>query len=310
MLEAAGHTLTINPDDNTPIPQDSLIAHCKNHDALIVAGFAKLDAEFFKECSHLKGVSLFSVGYDRVDIAAATRHGIPVSNTPDVLSKATADTAFLLMLATSRKAFYCYWKILQGEWKQFEPTRDLGQDLYGKTLGIYGLGKIGYEMAKISKAAYGMPILYHNRSRNEKAERELGARYVGFEELLSQSDVLSLHANLSEETTGVFNLAAFKKMKPNAIFINTARGAMHHEEDLKKALEEKIIWGAGLDVTNPEPMHSDNPLLKMPSVCVLPHIGSATRETRDAMASLVAVNLIAASKGERMPTVVNPKVYD
>ena len=309
MLRDAGHELTINPDENTPIPQPSLIENCQNHDALLVAGFCKLDADFFQKCSHLKAIALFSVGYDSVDLAAATRHGIPVSNTPDVLSKATADTAFLLMLAVSRKAFFHYQRILNGNWQQFEPTAHLGQDLHGKTLGIYGLGKIGFEMAKKCQAAYSMKIIYHNRSKNKEAEEKLGATYVTFHELLQQSDVLSLHASLSPETTGVFDKAAFEKMRPNAIFINTARGAMHNEEDLKSALKEKIIWGAGLDVTNPEPMAPDNPLLLMPNVCVLPHIGSATEETRDAMATLCAKNLIAFSNGEKMPTVVNKEVY-
>ncbi len=310
MLEAAGHHLSINPIHNKPITPQSLIRYCRENDALIVSGFAKLDERFFSKCRHLKAVALFSVGYDNVDLEAATHYGIPVSNTPNVLSKATAETAFLLMLAVSRKAFYNYSKILNGEWKQFEPVADLGQAIFGKTLGIFGMGKIGYAMAKLCREAFQMKIIYFSRSRKPKAEEALEARFVSFHELLEQSDVLSVHANLSSQTTGLFNRENFLRMKPHAIFINTARGAMHDENDLIWALKKKVIWGAGLDVTNPEPMHSDNPLLKMPSVCVLPHIGSATRETRDAMASLVAVNLIAASKGERMPTVVNPKVYD
>lgn len=302
--------MTVFPPENTPIPYNELIANCQKHDALLVAGFAKIDENFFQQCPNIKVVSLFSVGYDSVDISAAIKHKVPVGNTPDVLSKATADTAFLLMLAVSRKAFYCYKKILDGKWKQFEPVADLGIDLHGKTIGIFGLGKIGFEMAKKCRDAFGMKVIYHNRNRNENAENELSAKYVSFNELLAQSDVISMHANLTPETKGVFNNEAFAKMKPTAIFVNTGRGSMHNEEDLKEALEKGIIWGAGLDVTNPEPMDKDNPLLLMPNVCVLPHIGSATKETRDAMAALAARNVIAGLKGEYLPTIVNKEVYD
>lgn len=310
LLQEAGHEITIYPAVEKPIPQEELIDQCRQHDAVLVSGFAKLDEYFFEACPRIKVVSLFSVGYDSVDIKAATKHKVPVGNTPDVLSKATADIAFLLMLAVSRKAFFNYKKILEGGWKQFEPVADLGIDLHGKTIGIFGLGKIGFEMAAKCKAAYGMKVIYHNRHPNEKAEKELDARLVSFEELLQQSDVISMHANLTPETKGVFNKAAFEKMRPNSIFINTGRGNMHHETDLKEALENGTIWGAGLDVTNPEPMDKHNPLLLMPNVCVLPHIGSATKQTREAMAVLAARNLLAGLKGERLITVVNPQVYE
>jgi len=155
-----------------------------------------------------------------------------------------------------------------------------------------------------------MHIIYHNRNRNEEAEKLLDAKYVSFDELLAQSDVLSVHANLSEQTRGIFDKKAFDKMKPDSIFINTARGGLHNETDLIAALQNNIIWGAGLDVTNPEPMTKDNPLLTMPNVCVLPHIGSATKQTRDAMATLAAQNVIAAAKGEPLPNIINPEVYD
>jgi len=164
-------------------------------------------------------------------------------------------------------------------------------------------------MAKRSAAAYDMKIIYHNRSRNEQAEEELNATYVSFEELLKQSDVISVHTALTPETEGKFNMAAFKQMKASAIFVNTARGAIHNETDLTKALQDKVIWGAGLDVTNPEPMSPANPLLKMPNVSVLPHIGSATEGTRNAMARLAAENIIAALKGEKLPHIVNPEIY-
>lgn len=308
IMEAAGIDVTVH-QKAASLTQQELIETCQKHDALLSAGFNKIDADFLESCKHLKVVSLFSVGFDSVDVDAATRLKIPIGNTPDVLSRATADIAFLLMLAVSRKAFYNYKKIIDGKWQGFEPVGDLGIELYGKTLGVFGLGKIGYEMAVKCKAAFGMNIIYHNRSRNDLAENELDAKYVSFEDLLSQSDVLSLHANLTEATKGLFNKNAFNKMKPTAIFINTGRGGLHNETDLKEALENATIWGAGLDVTNPEPMDKDNPLLTMPNVCILPHIGSATKETRDAMAEMAARNVIAGLKGEPLPTIVNPQVY-
>lgn len=307
LLQDAGIAYTIA---EKTLPQEELIARVKSFDALLSAGFVKADAGFLEACNHLKVLSLFSVGYDNVDIAAATRLGIPVGNTPGVLSRATADTAFLLMLAVSRKAFYNYHKILDGKWQEFEPVADLGVELYGKTLGVFGLGKIGYEMAKKCRAAFDMRVIYHNRKPNPEAEEALDARYVSFEELLAQSDVLSVHANFSPETKGLFNKEAFGNMKAGSIFINTARGGLHNEADLKEALDHQTIWGAGLDVTNPEPMDPQNPLLKMPNVCVLPHIGSATVETRDAMAVMAAKNVIAGLKGEPLPTVVNAAVYE
>lgn len=305
-MEQAGIQTTVN---TKMLSQEQLIQACQKYDAIVGVGFANMDAQFLQACKHLKLIALFAVGYDNVDLREATKLKIPVSNTPDVLSKATADTAFLLMIAVSRKAFYNYKKILDGKWSGFEPVADLGMALEGKTLGIFGLGKIGMEMAKRCQAAFGMRVIYHNRNRNEKTELELGATYVSFDELLAQSDVLSLHANYSPSVKEIFNQAAFAKMKPSAIFINTARGAMHHEADLKEALDHGIIWGSGLDVTNPEPMDKNNPLLLMPNVCVLPHIGSATQEARNAMSLIVAENIIAGLKGAQLPTIVNKEVY-
>lgn len=293
--------------DLTP---DELVEHAKASDALFSIGRNTIDEQFLQACDHLKVVALCSVGYDRVDVAAATKRRIPIGNTPGVLSKTTADTAFLLMQNVARKAIYMHKEILRGNWDFFDPMANLGIELEEKTLGIYGLGRIGFEMAKSCRQAFGMSVIYHNRNRNEQAESELGARYVSFDDLLRQSDVLSVHANLSEETTGVFNKDTFAKMKQSAIFINTARGKLHQEEDLRHALEEGVIWGAGLDVTNPEPSAADNPLLDMPTVAVLPHIGSATIETRMKMMRLTAANIIAGLTGQRLPHCVNPEVYD
>lgn len=304
LLRAAGVTVTAHTELRE-LTQEELITACQANDALLsVGGGNKIDAVFLNACSHLKVVSLMSVGYDNVDVAEATRLGIPIGNTPGVLSNATADTAFLLMMAAARKAFYLHNTIARGEWGFFEPTKNLGVELNGKTLGVFGLGKIGAALAKKCIGAYDMKLIYHNRRRNEAAEQALGAQWVTFDELLQQSDVLSLHAALTPETKGLFDEQAFRKMKSSSIFINTARGAMHNEMHLLKALQEHRIWGAGLDVTNPEPMEPDNPLLQMPNVAVLPHIGSATVEARNGMAVIAAQNLIAGLKGEALPHAV------
>ncbi len=309
LLQEAGCEVTQHTK-RQELTSEALIHACKKHDALLLAGPNKLDEHFFRECRHLKAISLLSAGYDNVDISAATRLNTAIGHTPGILSNATADIAFLLILAVSRNAFYLHNSIARGEWGFIEPTAHLGMELYGKTLGVFGLGKIGFELAKKCTVVYDMEVIYHNRSRNEHAEEELDARPVSFDDLLQKSDVLSVHANLSPQTRGIFDRKAFTRMKRSAIFVNTARGGIHHEKDLTDALQNEEIWGAGLDVTNPEPMKRDNPLLTMPNVCVLPHIGSATKETRDAMAVRAAKNIIAELKGEQMPYAVNPEVYD
>lgn len=291
------------------VPQQELIEICEDYDGLISVGQDNIDKKFLNACRHLKVIAQMAVGFDNIDIPEATRLKIPIGNTPGVLSNATADVAFLLMLMVSRKALFMHKKIINNDWGFYEPTDNLGIELYGKTLGVFGLGKIGFELAKRC-GVYNMKIIYQNRGNNILAEKELNAKKVSFEELLSQSDVLSVHTALTAETKNIFNISAFSKMKKNSIFINTARGAIHNETDLIKALNEKMIWGAGLDVTNPEPMQANNPLLNIPNVAVLPHIGSATEETRNAMATLAAENIIAASKGERLPHAINPEVYD
>ncbi|MGJ1446453.1 2-hydroxyacid dehydrogenase [Sphingobacterium spiritivorum] len=307
-LTEHGLTYTVNTE-NKKLTQEELIIECQSADLLLNVGGIPLDQHFFDNCAHLKGIALASVGYDHVDMDAASKAGIPVSNTPDVLSGATADVAFLLMLAVSRKAFYRANEIREGKWNDFEFTKDLGIELNGKTLGIYGLGRIGLELARKAQAAYGMKIIYHNRHPNETAKRVLNAEYVNFDELLTRSDVLSVHANLSPETQYRFNKETFARMKNSAILINTGRGKIVHEQDLYTALVNGEIWGAGLDVTDPEPMKADSPLLTLPSVCVLPHIGSATIETRTNMIKMAANNLIAASKSNHMPQIVNVEVY-
>ncbi len=308
MLQDAGIEVTVWTEKRE-MHTGELAGICAEYNALLSVGQNVIDASFLQACTHLKVIAQMAVGYDNIDVPEATRLGIPVGNTPGVLSNATADAAFLLMLAVARKAFYMHQKIIKGEWGFYEPTADLGIELQGSTLGIFGLGKIGLEMGKRCRGAYGMNVIYCNRHQNPLAEDELNAKKVDFETLLSQSDVLSVHTALTPETKGIFDRKAFAQMKKTAIFINSARGAIHNEPDLIDALQNGTIWGAGLDVTNPEPMHADNPLLYMPTAAVLPHIGSATEETRNAMARLAAENIIAGLKGERLPNPVNPEVY-
>ncbi len=305
LLKMEGFNVSVWPND-WPIRQSELIEEAKKVNALLTLLNDTIDKNFLNECKHLDIISQFAAGYDNIDITEATRLGIPVGYAPGAMSDATADVAFGLMIATSRKMFYMHKTIGKGEWGYFRPKANLGIELKNKTLGIFGLGRIGMQMAIRCKGAYNMKIIYCNRKPNADAEH-LGALHVSFEELLQQSDVLSVHCALTEETKGVFNKAAFAKMKPGSIFINTARGAIHNEPDLMDALNTGTIWGAGLDVTNPEPMNADNPLLSMPNVAVLPHIGSATVEARNEMSRLAAINIVEFYKNNKVPNIVNPE---
>ncbi|WP_106915435.1 2-hydroxyacid dehydrogenase [Chryseobacterium aurantiacum] len=308
MLEEEGVQIIVPENEN--LSREEWLKYCQNADVILnVGGDFKYDKTFFETCPNIKAIALYSVGFDHVDIKEASQRNIPIGNTPDVLSRATSDVAFLLMQSVARRASYNFQKVKDGNWNTFDPLHALGQELYGKTLGIFGLGRIGFEMAEKAQKAFDMKIIYHNRNHNVQAEKELGATYVSFDELIENSDVLSIHANFIPEHANLFNYSVFQKMKPNSIFINTARGGFHHQQDLYKALVEKKIWGAGLDVTNPEPMSADDPILELSSVCVLPHIGSATIEARNGMARLAAENLIAFLNGEKMPHCANPEVY-
>ena len=201
---------------------------------------------------------------------------------------------------------YLHKKISRGEWSYFRPKADIGIEIKDKTLGIYGLGRIGMKMAEGGKNAYNRELIYQKRKRDLKAEQELQAGYVDFYKLISQSDVISVHCSLSTETRGIFNKEACSRKKSSSIFINTSRGKVHNESDLIEALKTGKIWGAGLDVTNPEPMQPNNPLSNMENVAVLPHIGSATIEAREEMARLAAENIIGFNKNKRIPHIVNP----
>ncbi|MDA0193855.1 MAG: D-glycerate dehydrogenase [Bacteroidetes bacterium] len=307
LLKAEGCEVTIWKEI-PPMSPLKLITAAKQHDALLCGSPDKIDSNFLNECSHLYVISQFAAGYDNINLSEATKVGIPVGNAPKAMSKSTGDISFALMLAVSRKMFFQHKRIISGDWGHFVPKAFLGMELHGKTLGVFGLGSIGFEMAKRCKGAYDMDILYSNRSNNPKAEDELGARLVGLDELLAQSDVVSVHCSLNDQTRGLFNMECFKKMKKSSIFINSSRGPVHNEEDLTEALTKGIIWGAGLDVTNPEPMDKNNPLLLMENVAVTPHLGSTTAEARNEMSRLAAQNIISFKRGEKIPNFLNPEV--
>ncbi len=306
LLKKEGFNVSVWLHDR-PMSPNELLQEGKKANALITLGTDIIDTNFLNECRHLDIISQIAVGYDNINVAEASRLGIPIGYAPGAMSDATADVAFGLMIAASRKMFYMHKTIARGEWTHFRPKANLGIELKNKTLGIFGLGRIGMEMALRCKGAYKMKIIYCNRKPNLEAEKLLEASFVSFEELLNQSDVLSVHCALNNETRGIFNKNAFAKMKSNSIFINTARGGIHNEHDLLEVLNAGTIWGAGLDVTNPEPMNIHNPLLDMENVAILPHIGSATVEARGEMSRLAAVNIIEFYNHNNVPNIVNPE---
>ena len=306
LLENAGFEVS-GWDKEHPMPYEEMKKAAQNCDALFCTLTDSIDSAFLNSCRHLDMITQFAVGYNNIDIKEATKLGIPIGYAPNAMNEATADVAFGLMIATARKMFFMHQKIKNGKWSYFNPIGNLGLELKNKTLGILGLGRIGSAMAQRCKGAYDMTVLYHNRKPNPQAESTLGAKLVDFDTLLSQSDVISVHCALTEETKGIFDQSAFSKMKKDALFINTSRGAVHHELDLIDALQQGVIWGAGLDVTNPEPMKADNPLLTMENVCVLPHIGSATLKARAEMARMGAANIISFYENGTVPNIVNPE---
>jgi glyoxylate reductase len=270
----------------------------------------KVDAAFMEAAGpELKVISNFAVGFNNIDVAEATRRGIRVGNTPGVLTEATADLAFALLIAAARLVVAGHRYVLDGQWKTWEPRGHIGQDLCGRTLGIVGMGRIGYALAKKCFGGWDMRILYHDQRQSEIAERDFGAVQVDFDTLLAESDFVSVHVDLNPATHGMFDAAAFRKMKPTAVFVNSARGPLHVHTDLYAALRNHEIFAAGLDVTDPEPMPVDEPLLTLENALVVPHIASASVATRARMAAMAAENLLAGVRGERLPTPVNPEIY-
>ncbi len=268
-----------------------------------------VDAEFFEAAGNqLTVVSNYAVGFNNIDVLEATRRGIRVGHTPGVLTDATADMAFTLLITAARRIVEAADYVRGGEWKTWEPRGHVGLDLCGKTIGIVGMGRIGFAMAKRCHGGWGMEVLYHDRYTNEAAEAELGARQVDLDTLLAESDFVTVHVDLNDTTVGMFNTIAFGKMKSTAVFINSARGPLHVSEDLHDALSNGEIFAAGLDVTDPEPPAADDPLLSLPNCVVVPHIASATISSRNGMAEIAANNLLAGLAGKPLPCWVNPEV--
>ena len=278
-------------------------------DGLVSLLTDKLDASVLDLAPRLKVVSNFAVGFNNVDIAAATERQIPVGNTPGVLTEATADIAVTLLFAAARRLGESSTDAKEGRWLTWEPRGWLGADLVGRTLGIVGMGRIGHAVAKRLHFGWGMKVLYTARSPKPEIDKELGAQRVSFETLLAESDFVSVHVDLNATTEGMFGTLQFAQMKPTAVFVNTARGPHVDQVALAKALRSGIIFAAGIDVTDPEPLPADHELYQLPNCVIAPHIASATPDTRNAMATLCAANLLAGVRGERLPHCVNPTVY-
>jgi glyoxylate reductase len=261
------------------------------------------------QCPRLRVVSNIAVGVDNIDLAACTRRGIPVGNTPGVLTAGTADLAMALLLAIARRLGEATEDARQGRWKTWSPAGWLGADLDGATLGIVGFGKIGQAVARRAHG-FGLRLLYSDPSRHPELEAALEARRVPMEQLLDESDFVSLHVPLTEQTRGLINSQALQRMKPTAYLINTARGPVVDQAALIEALQKGWIAGAALDVTDPEPLPPNHPLYSSPNCLITPHIGSATTNTRRRMAELAAENLLAGLSGQRLPHCANPQVYE
>jgi glyoxylate reductase len=294
-------------DDPVPPPYATLKEKAARCDGLVSLLTDRIDAALLDAAPRLRVVSNYAVGFNNVDIPAATARGVLVGNTPGVLTDATADMAFCLLIAAARRLVDGHLYAQSGQWRTWEPLGHLGQDLVGRTLGVVGMGRIGYALAKRCARGWDMQVLYYDVHRNERAETELGACQADLDVLLRESDFVSVHTDLNETTRGLFNAERFRKMKPTAVFVNTARGPIVVEKDLIDALQKGVIFAAGLDVTDPEPPAPDSPLLRTPNLIMAPHIASATVGTRDAMARICADNLLAGLSGARMPHCVNPE---
>ena len=283
-----------------PIPQTKLQSKIKEIDGLICFPYDKISKEAIESAKNLKVISTYSVGFDHIDTESAKKKKIRVGYTPEVLTDATANLAFSLLLDISRRISEGDRIIRNGEWKEVYGAFDyVGVDLKDKTIGILGLGRIGETVAKRAKA-FDMKIIYHNRKQVSKTkERTLNAKYVSFEELISQSDFVSIHVPHTEDTDQLFGINVFKKMKKSAYLINTSRGKVVNQEDLVTALKKKIISGAGLDVFEIEPVKKNHPLVKLENIVLAPHIGSSTEETRSKMAEITVKNLDLGMNGEK-----------
>ena len=287
---AAEHELETWPDRFPPSPE-RLRELLADAEGLLCMLTDSVDSETIEAAGRLKAIATLAVGTDNIDLDAASAHGIPVGNTPDVLTDATADLTFALLLASARRLKAAADDVLDGEWETWEPARWLGSDVSGATLGIVGLGRIGRAVARRSEG-FGMTVLHTSRSAE-------GA--VSLDELLERSDFVSLHCPLNPETRHLINQSTLARMRPTAHLVNTSRGPIVDQSALAQALREGEIAGAALDVTDPEPLAPGDPLLEAPNLLVVPHIGSATHRARERMADIAVDNLLAALDGRPMP---------
>jgi glyoxylate reductase len=283
-----------------PVPRDVLLKEAKAADGLYTLLTEKVDEELLSLSPRLKVIANMAVGYDNIDIAAARKRGIVVTNTPGVLNETTADLTFALMMATARRLVEAAEFVKQGNWKTWSPMQLTGPDIYGATLGVIGMGRIGEAVVRRAKG-FDMNIMYYNRNRKPEAEQELGIVYASMDELLQQSDFVVVLTPLTPETRHLIGARELSMMKPSAVLINTSRGPVVDEQALYDALRQKTIWAAGLDVFEQEPIGPDHPLLQLENLVALPHIGSASIATRRKMAVMAAENLVSALTGKEPP---------
>lgn len=287
-----------------PVPTEVLYSEAKKADALLTMLSDQIDERILTAGSQLKVVANLAVGFDNIDVKTASRVGIAVCNTPDVLTDTTADLTFALLMAAARRIVEAAEFVKEGKWKSWSPLLLAGHDIHHKTIGIVGMGKIGETVAKRA-TGFDMNILYHNRTRKPEIEEQLGAVYASFEELVEKSDFIICLTPLTPETKNLFTRDVFRKMKSSAIFINASRGPVIDEQALYDAIVAEEIAGAGLDVFEKEPINADHPLLTLPNVVALPHIGSSSVETRTDMMKLCIDNISAVLKGTEPKTLVN-----
>jgi lactate dehydrogenase-like 2-hydroxyacid dehydrogenase len=285
-----------------PPPREILLEQVRGCDALLTMLSDRVDRELMDAAGkQLRAIANFAVGYNNIDVTSATQRGIAIGNTPGALTDATADIAVALMLAAGRCFRAAIHNVDQLGWRNWEPMQFLGQEFGGKTLGIVGMGRIGAAVAKRLYFGWDMKVVYTSRSTKPDVEASLGARRVSLDELLTESDVVSLHTSLQPETRGMIGETELGLMKRSAILINTSRGEVIDQTALNGALHNGTIFAAGLDVTDPEPLPSDSPLRHRENCVILPHIGSATHIARNRMSSMAAENIIAALSGRVMP---------
>lgn len=293
---------------NKPIPRDILLKKVKDCDGIISLLTDDIDKELMNLSPNLKTISNYAVGYDNIDVDTATKKGIMVTNTPGILTDTTADLAFGLLIAISRRIAEGDRFVRDGKWVHaWGPKMFIGRDVHGKTLGIIGLGRIGTTVAKRAKG-FDMRVLYYDKYRDSEKEKEMDIEYTQLENLIKKSDFITLHVPLTDETRHLIGSNEFKKMKKSAYLINTSRGPVIDQEALHQALINKDIAGAALDVFKEEPINPDSPLLKLDNIILTPHIGSASVETRKEMSDTAVKNVIAAIKGKKPPNLVNPEV--